>query len=126
MRIGELSRRSGLSIDTIRFYEKRGLLDETHLRRSENRYRDYSESTVERLALIKATQAAGFTLAEIVELFRQWESNQLTDERIALYLQKKCDEIAVKIAELQAVQRYLEAKLLGVRAQSETVARQSD
>jgi MerR family Zn(II)-responsive transcriptional regulator of zntA len=114
MRVGELAERCGLSTDTIRFYEKRGLLHEAHVRRSENGYRHYNETAAERLGLIKGAQAAGFTLAEIVDLFKEWEANALTDDRIEVYLREKCAQIAAKVAELQQVQRYLEEKICTV------------
>jgi len=63
MRISELAARTGLSIDTIRFYEKMGLLDNAHGTRQPNGYRDYFETAVERLELIKNGRMAGFTLS---------------------------------------------------------------
>jgi len=111
MRIGELSQRSGLSIDTLRFYEKRGLFGEEYVKRSESGYRDYYEAVIERLELIKGAQAAGFTLSEIAMLFDRWAEAQLTDEEITRHLHNKCNQITAKIAELQQVQRYLEQKI---------------
>ena len=52
MRIGILAKRSGLSVDTIRFYEKKGLLDLDLIIRQNNNYRDYSEANLERLRFI--------------------------------------------------------------------------
>ncbi|MDX1993363.1 MAG: heavy metal-responsive transcriptional regulator [bacterium] len=114
MRIGELARRTGLSVDTLRFYEKRGLLNESHFQRTESGYRDYNEAALERLQLIKGTQAAGFTLSEIAMLFDRWEANQLSQEDIVAYLTEKCQQIEAKIAELQQVQQYLENKICAV------------
>lgn len=53
MRIGEIAKLSDLSVDMIRFYEKKGLLDPLLIRRGQNNYRDYSEACLERLMLIK-------------------------------------------------------------------------
>jgi DNA-binding transcriptional MerR regulator len=111
MRIGKLAQLSGLSIDTIRFYEKRGLINEAHFERLPSGYRDYNESALERLQLVKGTQAAGFSLSEIAELFDRWENNELNDAEIAARLQEKSAQVARKIAELQQVQQYLEQKL---------------
>lgn len=64
--IGELARRAGVNIQTVRYYERRGLLD-TPARR-ESGYREYDESAAERLHFIRHAQELGFTLAEITEL----------------------------------------------------------
>ncbi len=114
MRIGEVARCTGLSVDTLRFYEKRGLLTDAHFERMESGYRKYNKAAIERLRLIKGTQAAGFTLNEIGMLFERWEANELTSREIAAQLTEKCNEIAAKIAELQQVQVYLEQKICAV------------
>jgi DNA-binding transcriptional MerR regulator len=62
MQIGELSSATGLSRDTLRFYEKRGLLV---ARRRGNGYRDYPPEAVEWLCYVRAAQTLGFSLAEI-------------------------------------------------------------
>lgn len=111
MRIQQVAQRSGLTIDTVRFYEKRGLLDHTHFQRSENGYRSYSEEAVERLAMIKRAQAAGFTLTEISELFVLWERNQLSDARVVVYLHEKRQHIAEKIVELEQIEQYIIKKI---------------
>jgi DNA-binding transcriptional MerR regulator len=123
MRISELSQRSGLSVDTLRFYEKWGLINDAHFRRQGGGYRDYNEEALERLRLIKGTQAAGFTLTEIAMLFDRWESNQLTDAEIAARLREKCNQVAAKIEELQQVQRYLEDKICTVTGAGTASAR---
>lgn len=63
MRIGQLAARAGTTTKTLRFYEQTGLLPEAS--RMPSGYRDYDRSLLERLAFIKAAQAAGLTLAEI-------------------------------------------------------------
>ncbi len=66
MRIGEIAKRCGIGIETIRYYEREGLLLEPERRPSG--YRQYDESTVERLEYIRRAKELGFTLAEIREL----------------------------------------------------------
>ncbi|WP_256992535.1 MerR family transcriptional regulator [Paenibacillus sp. XY044] len=63
MKIQELADKMGLTIHTIRFYEKEGLLDDRHVRRESNNYRNYSDEAVERLKLIKKFQSIGCSLA---------------------------------------------------------------
>jgi DNA-binding transcriptional MerR regulator len=62
MKIGELASATGLSRDTLRFYEKRGLLQP---RRRDNGYRDYPLEAVQWLCYLRSAQQLGFTLAEI-------------------------------------------------------------
>lgn len=62
MQIGELACATGLSRDTLRFYEKRGLL---RSRRLANGYRDYPADAVQWLCYLRAAQSLGFTLTEI-------------------------------------------------------------
>ena len=68
MRIGELSRRAGVAVDTVRYYEKRGLLPRP--RRTPGGFRDYDDGAVARLAAIARAKALGFTLAETGALLR--------------------------------------------------------
>ncbi len=65
MRIGELAKRSGLSRDTIRFYERAGLIRSAPEPAASNGYRAYSEDTLVTLEIIADAQAAGMTLADL-------------------------------------------------------------
>lgn len=66
LKIGEVSRLSGIGIEALRFYEKSGLLDRPG--RTYSGYRLYDESVLERLTFIKQAQVLGFTLEEIKQL----------------------------------------------------------
>ncbi len=66
MRIGELARRSGVSRDALRYYEKAGLV--RAVARGDNRYREYAEDAVARLAFIKKMKSLGFTLRGVRSL----------------------------------------------------------
>ena len=121
MRISELAQEVGLTIDTIRFYEKRGLLDQTHFSRHANRYHDYSEAAVSRLLLIKQGQAAGLTLAEIGTWIDAWESNQLTLQEKECFFLRKIDEVDARIAQLEGVKAYLKEKLCNMAEASASV-----
>jgi DNA-binding transcriptional MerR regulator len=107
MLIKELEKKSGLTRHTIRFYEKQGFLEERSFRRKENNYRDYSEETVRYLMMLKAGQAAGFTLAELKELISADEVNELPLQRIIEAIRQKMQEIDKKKAELDHIQTYL-------------------
>lgn len=64
--IGRLARRAGVNVETIRYYERRGLLPEPP--RTSAGYRQYAPATVRRIGFIKRAQALGFTLEEISDL----------------------------------------------------------
>ena len=72
MLIGELAQQAGLTPDTIRFYEKKGLLDTRHMVRKDNNYKDYGLAALERLHLICRVKSAGFTLSETEQWLREW------------------------------------------------------
>lgn len=66
MLIGELARRAGVNVQTVRYYERRGLLAEPS--RTLGGYREYTEDALDRLRFIRRAQDLGFTLAEIADL----------------------------------------------------------
>lgn len=68
MRIGQLSDAAGVPVDTVRYYEKRGLLPRP--RRTPGGFRDYDDGALARLAAIARAKALGFTLAETAALLR--------------------------------------------------------
>lgn len=111
MLIKELAERSGVSVDTIRFYEKQGLLDKTHFERSPNGYRHYSEVGLQRLQLIKLGQATGFTLSEIRQTIHAWETDELTPAEKEFYMCRKLEEIDQKMKALNEIKEYLLNKI---------------
>jgi MerR family transcriptional regulator, copper efflux regulator len=111
MLISELAKRSGLPIDTIRFYEKRGLIDSELINRKRNNYRDYSEVTLERLIIIQRAKRLGFTLTEIQEWIRDFENEQLTIAQKQDILGQKLQQIDERIEELKQMKQYLVTKI---------------
>jgi MerR family Zn(II)-responsive transcriptional regulator of zntA len=110
MLIGELSQTTGLSRDTIRFYEKVGLLTPVQ-RNAENGYKEYDEHTVERLNLITQAKTLGFTLSEIQQGVDAWQRGQISqDEKIQL-IQSKIEQINDRIQKFSDLKAYLMAKL---------------
>ena len=111
MLIGELAKKSNCPHDTIRFYEKLGLIEGNKTRGSTNSYKHYSEQMLERIQLIKQAKLLGFTLAEIKDLIVAWETNALSrGDKINLF-QEKIALIDQRINELKQVKRYLNNKL---------------
>lgn len=99
MQIGELAAATGLSRDTLRFYEKRGLLRAS---RSSNGYRDYAPESVDWLRYLRTAQQLGFTLAEIEADMPLLADPQLpaTAAQLRMALNRKLAEIDARIAGL--------------------------
>lgn len=108
MRIGELAKRSGLSRDTIRFYEKQGLIKSLPGQASSNSYRDYPETLLEQLDMIGQAQSAGFSLADVQKLMAFWngEDEDFSGEQ---FLEDKAAEVRQKIADAQKFLKLLES-----------------
>ncbi len=109
MLIGELARQTGLTPPTIRFYEKKGLLDARHITRMSNNYKEYNTTALERLHRVLKAKMAGFTLSETVKLFREWDT-LIPAEQQELLL-NKIGQINQRITELEEMKTYLTAKL---------------
>ena len=110
MLIGELSLETGISKDTIRFYEKIGLLSAGERRVGSRTYKEFSDQTVNRLGLIQKAKRLGFTLNEIRQTLDSWTDGSLaTDEKVAL-LEEKMTEIDSQIEELRNIKSYLSSK----------------
>ena len=115
MRIGELAKRVGLTTETLRFYEKQGLLGETVHERNESNYRVYPKAAIERLETIQAAKQLGFSLAEILELGRLWESGQLDRKARIQIMQEKLAELEQKKQALQRLEAVVRKKLRALR-----------
>jgi DNA-binding transcriptional MerR regulator len=100
VRIGELARRAGTSARTLRFYEQAGLLPAPL--RTPSGYRDYDDAAVDRLAFVRAAQAAGLTLAEIREVVAVREAQGPPCAHVVGLLDRHADELDARIAELEA------------------------
>ena len=104
MRIGSLATASGLSRDTLRFYEERGLI---RCARGSNGYRIYHPETVQVLGYIRTAQKLGFSLNEIgASLPALWDS-PAPDQAVAALLMEKVAIIDQKIAELAKLKQEL-------------------
>ena len=114
MRIGEVARRAGVHVETLRYYERRGLLEEPA--RGINGHRDYDEQTVRFVRAIKEAQQFGFTLEEIAEharLTRGGRAREAVRTRVA----QKIDEIDARLAALRRVREEL-ARVVGCACDS--------
>ena len=101
MQIGEISKRTGFSRDTIRWYEKIGLIRLDKKSRSENNYRNYDQRTLDKLIFIKQIKSFGFTLKEIADLLFLEEMRELKCSSVSEIIDLKLNKIDQKITELQ-------------------------
>ncbi|MDE1893769.1 MAG: heavy metal-responsive transcriptional regulator [Pseudomonadota bacterium] len=99
--IGAVAKRVGVAIDTIRFYEREGLLPEP-LRRASG-YRSYGEGTVAQLRFIRRAKVLGFTLDEIRALLALSTDRRLGVKAVKQRAQERLAAIDQRIAELQRV-----------------------
>lgn len=108
MRIGALATATGLSRDTLRFYEQRGLIQAT---RSENGYRTYDAQTVELLGYIRGAQRLGFSLAEITRQLPALRNCPGSSEEIVGLLLAKLAVLDTRLRELQQLRLDLLAQI---------------
>ena len=106
MRIGELARLTGTTTKTLRFYEEAGLVPEPD--RTMSGYRDYDPGVLDRLAFVKAAQAAGLTLAEIREVVAVREAQGPPCEHVAGLLDSHAADLDQRITELTALRQEVE------------------
>jgi len=105
--IGKLAKMAGVSTDTVRFYERCGLLQPPA--RSASNYRLYPEKDVLRLRFIVRAKHLGFTLNEIKDLLSLRYDPQATKREVKSLTEKKIEDIKKKIADLQQILATLES-----------------
>ncbi len=105
MKIGELAQTAGVSVDTLRFYEKQGLLPAPV--RASNGYRHYNESHLARLRFVRSAQALGFTLTQIGEILPQMAQGKFGRAEIEQRLHAKIAEIDAQMLALQNTKQQL-------------------
>ena len=96
MTIGKLAAAEGVGVETVRFYQRRGLLPQPE--RHAAGYREYSEADRERLVFIRRARQLGFTLSEIAELAGPAEARSVT--AVATAAQAKLAQIDQQVREL--------------------------
>jgi MerR family transcriptional regulator, copper efflux regulator len=98
LKIGEVSRLSGIGIEALRFYEKSGLLDRPG--RTYSGYRLYDESVLERLAFIKQAQLLGFTLDEIKQLIAHKRAGENPCAEVREIVRNRLEELNERIEQM--------------------------
>lgn len=119
MLIGEIVNKTALSKDTIRFYEKKGLIKVDRTASEWNNYKNYSEEALNKLFLIKKVKGFGFTLKEIAEILEMFDLDMATCEILAIKVKEKLSRIDEKIKGLNEMKTMIVDKI--EKAQNECI-----
>jgi MerR family copper efflux transcriptional regulator len=106
-RAGELAVALGISTDTLRHYERIGVLPKAP--RTPSGYRLYPPDSLERVKTVRHALQLGFTLPELAEILRIRDHGGTPCGRVLEMLQEKLDALQERIAELQQTQKYMES-----------------
>ena len=104
--IGKIAKQAGVSVETIRFYERKGLLQEP--RRKESGYRQYQEEDVRKLVFIQHAKNLGFSLNEIRDLMSLQTDSRSTSREVKDMAEHKLQDIEEKIKMLQRMRKTLQ------------------
>jgi MerR family copper efflux transcriptional regulator len=107
--IGTAARLSGISSKMLRHYEALGMLG--RVARTESNYRQYSLADVHTLRFIRRARDMGFSLEAVHELVDLWHNRRRKSDHVKRIAQRHHDQLAQRIATLQAMQRSLDALL---------------
>ena len=105
MKIGELARATGLNVETIRYYERIGLMPPAT--RSDGGHRLYGESQGRRLGFIRRTRELGFTLDQVRTLLKLVDGGRYTCAQVKRITVHHLDEVRRKVADLRKIERGL-------------------
>lgn len=114
MKIGQVAADAEVTIDTVRFYERRGVLPPPERRPSG--YREYTAAAVERIRVARALQQLGFTLDEIIDALRAHDAGETSETSQLWRLEAVIHRIDAKIADLRRTRRNITQTLADCRA----------
>ena len=103
MKIGQIADEAGVSVDTVRFYERRGVLPAPD--RMPSGYRTYTPAAVQRIRLARRLQTLGLTLDEVIDALHATDRGDVSCASERWRLETVLDRIDAKIAELRSVRR---------------------
>lgn len=118
LKTGELAEKAEVNVETIRFYERKGLLPEPP--RMESGYRSYPVENVQRIRFIKRAQQLGFSLKEIRELLNLRSDRTANCDEMRMLTEKKITEVRGKVNDLKHIEKALTELLDHCRERSTT------
>jgi DNA-binding transcriptional MerR regulator len=108
-KIGEVAEQTGLGVETLRFYERSGLLDPPS--RTEAGYRMYGADALERISFIKRAQILGFTLDEIKQIIVERRAGHSPCAKVRDVVRNRLRELDERMAEMRRYRKELAAAL---------------
>ena len=118
MTIGQLARTASVNIQTVRYYERRGLIPKP--RRTKSGYRQYGEPTIGRIRFIKRAQDLGFSLKEISDLLALRVRHETACGPVERKAQAKIVLVEEKIGQLEGIKKALERLVQACQAREPT------
>ncbi len=109
--IGELSRRTNVNIETIRYYERNGILPAPP--RTEGGHRIYDEAHLKHLNFVRRCRELGFGLDSVKEMLRMVEGGDVTCEQVRIIAQNHLDDVRSKIDDLRRMEKTLNRTVSG-------------
>ena len=109
LKIGEVSKQTGVGIEALRFYEKRGLLGNPN--RTSSGYRLYSPAVLERLDFIKRAQVLGFTLSEIARIIADKQAGRSPCAEVRAIVRRRLQELDERMRDMRRYRRELSQAL---------------
>jgi DNA-binding transcriptional MerR regulator len=106
MKIGQVADLAAVSVDTVRFYERRGVLPTPE--RTASGYRTYTSATVERIRLARRLQQLGLTLDEVIDALHATDHGEVTCQSERWRLEAVLDRIDTRITELEAARQQVQ------------------
>lgn len=104
--IGQVARHSGVSVETVRFYERQGLIEKP--RRKESGYRQFPEAVIGRLRVLRRARELGFSLPEIREMFDLGAGGEVPCGEVRRRAEARIDEIDERVRDLEKMRLALE------------------
>jgi DNA-binding transcriptional MerR regulator len=121
MRNHEIRSLTGVGPETLRFYERQGLLVEgVHFDRVPAGHRRYREAAVERLELVRLAKSAGITVRELATWADDWERGTLSARQKADFFRRRILEVEARVRDLELVAEHLRGKLADLGDVAET------
>jgi DNA-binding transcriptional MerR regulator len=114
VKIGLVAEQAGVSVDTVRFYERRGVLPAPE--RLASGYRTYMPATVERIRLARRLQQLGFTLDEVIDALHAGDRGNASCDSERWRLEAVLARIEAKLTELRTVRREVRKVMAGCDA----------
>ena len=111
LRVGDVASRAGVSVDTVRHYERKGVLQ--NVSRDESGYRRYSDDAVRRVLMIRKAISLGFSLDELADIFRERAAGKPPCGRVRDLAGRKLVELDERIAALTALRAALAETIEG-------------